>query len=157
MGRIKTYVKKTWDVTSDMGTGRGKEPGYQQDSPADPVTILQCYAQYTGIAGGDGTSKIEITCHQLVDLFGSPTTNIPLQIHEVGDSGGTPVETFNLFTGAGAPSDGLKQLRIGNWDYADARAMRMFAENFEFVVDNPGTAYTAGYVNIIPVGYIVTV
>lgn len=156
MGKILTYRKQVWDVTSGSGTGGGKKKAFEESSPADPVTVLQCYAQFVGVDGGDATSKVHITVDEIIDLFGGTPIKIPLQIHRVGDAGGTPVETYVLHDGAGAPSSGLHKLRIGNFDYADAKKLRMFAENFEFTFTNPGTAYTAGTLNIIPIGYIVT-
>jgi len=156
MGRILKYDKQIWDVTTMSGSGGGKKPGFKEESPADPVTVLQCYVEYEGLNGGAADSKIVITSKEIIEGFATIPYSVDLYVWQVGNASITPGTSYELFTGVASLDDGNDYIRIGNYDVQDGSKMRFFGESFEVYVTNSGTAYSAGMVRIIPVGYIVT-
>lgn len=155
MGLIVTFKKVSWDITSEGGVPKIKEKFFKELSPPDPLTMFQCWVRWNGIDGGAGDSKGIFRIFAVQNSLGDQI-RVPLRIAQIGVVSGASSEDYELFSGAMSGDTGSDWLRIGNWNTQDARQMRIFAEHFEIEIDNPGTAYIAGTVDVIPIGFIIT-
>jgi hypothetical protein len=112
--------------------------------------MLQFWVYWIGLTGGDGTSTVDLEVFTY-SLVGGTTYTTQCKIGEI-ITDTTPSSTYTC-TSLAAPSDGAVHLRIGNWNDTDTKQLRFFGEYFYAVIDNAGTAYTAGEVKIAPAGW----
>lgn len=150
---LKLYAPQIWLLPTHTGTSGKDEPGFQEGSPAIPITTLQFWCYWTGITGGDATSTVDLTVFTYSQV-GGRTNKTQCAIAEVLVGAATTATEFEL-TSLAAPADGSVQLRIGNFGDDDGRYLRMYGEYFYAIIDNAGTAYTAGEVKIAPAGWAV--
>jgi len=154
MPQIVPYDMLDWVIPTETGgeqPGSGRGPLFKEESPPSPVTLLQAWAKWSNVTGGDATSKGQVEIYFNGPFYGTSVQSKGY-IGEVA-SGVTTTQLFDLFTLA-APSDGSKLLRFGNFNESDARLLRVYAEFFSIKVLNAGVAYTGGLVQIVPVGWI---
>ncbi len=155
MGRV--IVKKIikWNIVTESGAPKGRDKLFKELSPPDPMTLMNIWLRSTGIDIGAADSKGIFRAFAVGNYHGVLHRE-PLKIAQISDYDATVVTDYELFTGVQATDDYDHWLRLGNFRTDDARAMRLYAEEIEFEVENTGTAYDAGQVNAVPIGYIVT-
>lgn len=151
MSRIRTYPILEWDIPGDMGQLKGRQKLFIELSPPEPIIQLQIWIRWYGILGGDASSKLEVTSSTFTNALAVNNINASV-ISLVNATGGTTYETYELENNA-APPNGGNLFRVGNFGNDDGRKMSIYGDNYFLVVQNSGTAYTAGKVIIAPMGW----
>lgn len=152
MSQLVSKEIEKWNIPADIGVGKGKGPLFKEESPAQPITTFQAWVQWQNLAGGGATSVGELRCYCYSTYLGSQYST-ELYFSFPGDNLPLVYQPYNMFTGA-APADGRKLVRIGNFNIQDGRQLKIYAENIYFVVTASGTAYTGGFVEVAPIGWI---
>jgi len=148
MGKINWLDQEQWNIPADLGGSRGKQPAFKEESPAEPFLQMHIWVDFQNILGGASDSICTLTAKGYGLRFQQDYEE-DLFFSIVGDTTPTVYSSYDIFSGA-APSDDGMLLRVGNFGINDGRLMKLYTENFYFVLNATGTAYTSGVARLAP-------